>query len=362
MSSRDLNLESETTEARPGLELDVARLDAYMRQSVPGYKGPLSVRQYKGGQSNPTYLLITPARRYVLRRKPPGPLLASAHAVDREYRVLAALSAHTAVPVARPYALCQDETIIGTWFYIMEHVQGRIFWDPAFQEIAREERPRYFDAMNATIASLHRVDPAMAGLADFGRASGYLARQVARWSKQYRQDEAGGRVEALEQLIHWLPQHLPPTEQPPAIVHGDFRSDNLIFHPSEPRVIAILDWELSTIGDPLADFAYHLMMYRMPTLAIPGLLGRDLGELNIPSESHYVAAYCARTQRESIPHLNFYLAFCMFRLAGIFHGIRGRVARGTAASAQAREYARHVETIAELAWQQALSKGAPQAD
>lgn len=349
------DIDASTVEVRAGMQLDVGRLDEYLRRNVEGYEGPLSVRQFKGGQSNPTYLLITPAKRYVLRRKPPGRLLASAHAVDREYRVLSALGAHTKVPVARTYSLCCDESVVGTWFYVAEHVQGRIFWDPSLPEVLREERPQYFDAMNAAIASLHTVDPATAGLADFGRASGYLARQVERWSKQYRQDEAAGRVAALERLIDWLPRHLPKCEQPAAIVHGDYRADNLIFHPSAPHLVAILDWELSTIGDPLADFAYHLMMYYMPGLAIPGLFGRDLEALNIPGDAQYVEAYCARTGRTGIPDLNFYLAFCMFRLAGIFHGIRGRVARGTAVSAQAREYATRVEAIAELAWEQALS-------
>jgi len=343
-----------TIEVRPGLELDLSRLDEYLRTNVDGYAGPLTVRQFKGGQSNPTYLLVTPRKRYVLRRKPPGQLLASAHAVDREYRVLKALGDHSDVPVAKAYALCRDETVIGTWFYVMENVEGRIFWDPAFPEISREERPRYFDALNAALASLHNVDPQAVGLGDYGRAAGYLPRQIGRWSKQYAQDEAAGRVEALEKLIDWLPKHLPGHEQPAAIVHGDYRADNVIFHPTEPRVLAILDWELSTLGDPLADFCYHLMMYRMPTLAVAGLLGQDLRALNIPSESEYVQAYCARTGIES---LNFYIAFCMFRLAGILHGIRGRVVRGTAVSAKAREYAKQVEPLAELAWKQAMAQG-----
>lgn len=335
------------------MQFDLARLEEYLRVHVPEYQGPLCVRQFKGGQSNPTYLLITPGRHYVLRRKPPGQLLASAHAVDREYRVVSALGTQTQVPVARTYALCMDDSVIGTSFYVMEHVEGRIFWDPAFPEVPRELRRQYFSSTNAAIASLHRVDPAAVGLADFGKASGYLARQIARWSKQYREDEAAGRVAAMDRLIEWLPQHLPARKQSPAIVHGDFRVDNLVFHPSEPRLLAILDWELSTIGDPLADFAYHLMMYRMPTLAIPGLLGRDFDALGIPREEQYVAAYCAGTGRAEIPELDFYVAFCMFRFAGIIHGIRGRVLRGTAVSSRAREHAQHVETIADLAWQQA---------
>lgn len=342
----------ETIPPREGFELDVARLETWCREHVDAFDGPLKVRQFSGGQSNPTYLLSTPAQRYVLRRKPPGRLLPSAHAVDREYRVLSALAAHGAVPVPRTFALCTDDSVIGTWFYVMEHVAGRIFWDAALPEVAREERPRYFDAMNAVIASLHTVDHRGLGLADFGRPDAYFARQIARWSKQYREDTAAGRVEAMDRVIEWLGAHVPPGEEA-AIVHGDYRCDNLVFHPTEPRVVAVLDWELATIGHPLADFGYHLMMYRMPPIAVAGLLGRDLAGLNVPDEDEYVAAYCRRTGREGIAHLDFYLAFNFFRLAAILHGIRGRIVRGTAASAKAREYAQHVEAIAELAWRQA---------
>ena len=340
-----------TIEVRPGMELDVPRLDAFMREQVRGYEGPPVIRQFRGGQSNPTYLLVTPGARYVLRRKPPGQLMASAHAVDREHQVLSALGSHTQVPVARVYALCRDESVIGTWFYVMEHVQGRIFWDPALPQIPRAERPAYYDAMNAALATLHNVNPQQAGLADYGRPGGYLVRQVERWSKTYASDDAAGRVPALERLIEWLPRHMPAREEPAAVVHGDYRIDNLIFHPGQPRVLAILDWELSTLGDPLADFAYHLMAYRMPSLAVPGLAGRDPAELNIPSEQEYVRAYCARTGREGVHDFNFYLAFCMFRLAAILHGIRGRVVRGAAVSAQAKVHAQNVEAIAELAWE-----------
>lgn len=355
--STDTTDESSTTPMRPGMEIDVSRLDAFLREHVAGYRGPLEVRQFKGGQSNPTYLLVTPERRFVLRRKPPGRLLASAHAVDREYRVMTALGAYTEVPVARTLALCTDDAVLGTWFYVMEHVEGRIFWDPALPDVPRAERAQYFDALNAALATLHRVDPARAGLADFGPSGGYLSRQIARWSKQYTEDEAAGRIPAMERLIEWLPEHL-PREQAVAITHGDFRFDNVIFDPHEPRVRAILDWELSTLGDPLADFAYHLLMYRLPPLTKPTLRDRDLAALGIPSESEYVAAYCRRTGREGLPDLDYYLAFCMFRLAGIFHGIRGRVVRGNAVSAQAREYARLADTVAEAAWAQARRAGA----
>ena len=355
--STDTTGESSTTPMRPGMELDVGRLDAFLREHVAGYRGPLEVRQFKGGQSNPTYLLLTPERRSVLRRKPPGRLLASAHAVDREYRVMTALAAHTEVPVARTLALCTDDSVLGTWFYVMEHVEGRIFWDPSLPDVPAAERALYFDALNSALAALHRVDPERAGLSDFGPSGGYLARQIARWSKQYAEDEAAGRIPAMERLIEWLPVHL-PREQAVTITHGDFRFDNVIFDPREPRVRAILDWELSTLGDPLADFAYHLLMYRLPTLTRPTLRDRDLATLGIPSESEYVAQYCRRTGRDGIPDLDYYLAFCMFRLAGIFHGIRGRVARGNAVSAQAREYARLADTVAEAAWAQAQRAGA----
>lgn len=347
-----MNTEDITTPMRPGLELDTAALERYLRTAVAGFEGPLTVRQFKGGQSNPTYLLTTPERRYVLRKKPPGVLLPSAHAVDREFRVLRALL-DTPVPVARAQALCMDPAVIGTPFYVMDHMQGRVFYDPAFESAPRDMRPRYLEQMNATIAHLHSVDYAAVGLGDYGKPSNYLTRQIARWSTQYQNEEASaGRVKALEKLIDWLPQHLPAAEPTPAIVHGDFRVDNLMFHPAEPRVVAVLDWELSTIGDPLADFAYHLLMYRMPTLAFPGLAGRDLAALNLPSEADYVRMYCEKTGREAIEDLNFYVAFCLFRLAGIFHGILGRVRRGTSVSAQAQEYAKWTDAIAELGWEQ----------
>lgn len=345
------------TEVRPGLELDMARLADYLSAHVEGFAGPIELRQFKGGQSNPTYLLTTPRRRYVLRRKPPGPLLASAHAVDREFRVIDALGRHSSVPVPRAHVLCTDEAVIGTWFYVMDHVEGRIFWDPAFPELELPRRRAHAFALCAALAELHRVRPDGVGLGDYGRPEAYVARQIARWSRQYAEDRDAGRIAAMERLIEWLPQHLPAVEPPPAIVHGDFRADNVIFHPAEPRVAAILDWELSSLGDPLADFAYHLMAYRMPTLTIPGLLGRDVAALGLPGEREYIDHYCGLTDRQGIDGLEFYLAFCMFRLAGIIHGIRGRLARGTAVSAQAREYARHAETVAELAWRQAQAAG-----
>jgi aminoglycoside phosphotransferase (APT) family kinase protein len=343
---------AELSEVRAGFELDVARLERYLAEQVPGFRGPLSLRQFQGGQSNPTYLLDTPHRRYVLRRKPPGPLLASAHAVDREYRIMSALQAHSDVPVPEVLVLCTDETVIGTWFYVMTHIEGRVFWDTSFPEVPVEERARYFDAMNAALASLHNVDPARAGLSDYGKTGGYFTRQISRWSAQYRRDAEAGSVADLDRVIGWLEAHIPASEEV-SLVHGDYRCDNLIFHPRDTRVLAILDWELSTLGSPLADFGYHLMMYRMPSLAVSGLLGKDLPALGIPSEREYVAAYCARTGRDGIDHLEFYVAFNLFRFAAILHGIRGRMLRGNAVSQRARDYARHVEAVAHFAWQTA---------
>ena len=342
-----------TGAVREAHRFDAARLDRWMRDHVEGYAGPLAVEQFKGGQSNPTYRLVTPGRSYVLRRKPPGKLLPGAHAVDREFRVISALGGQ-GFPVARAYALCLDETVVGTAFYVMEMVEGRIFWDPAFSEVPRDERPAFFDAMNATIAQLHSIDPEAAGLGDYGKPGNYFARQITRWSQQYRADAEAGRVAAMDRLVEWLPRNIPPDEPKARILHGDFRCDNMILHETEPRVLAVLDWELSTLGHPLADFSYHLMMYRMPD----ALAGADLAALNIPSEREYVAAYCRRTGREGIADLDFYMAFNLFRLAGIVHGIKGRLVRGNASSAHAGEMVKRLEPLAELAWRQALKAGA----
>jgi aminoglycoside phosphotransferase (APT) family kinase protein len=343
---------SGTAAVRESHRFDETQLAHWMAGHVQGYSGPLTVEQFKGGQSNPTYKLLTPHRTYVMRRKPPGRLLKGAHAVEREAQVLQALG-RVGYPVAHVHGLCTDDRVIGTWFYVMDFVDGRLFWDATFPEVSREDRPRYFDAMNETLARLHCVDYNAIGLADYGRPGNYFARQIARWSQQYLGDvEHAGRDPNMDRLIEWLPVHIPAGIET-SIVHGDFRVDNIIFHPTEPRVLAVLDWELSTLGHPLADFAYHLMMYRLPPRIITGLVGSDLLALNIPSEADYVAAYCRRTGREGIPHLDFCVAFNMFRLAAIFHGIKGRLARGTAASAHAQEYAAGVEWMAELGWTQA---------
>jgi aminoglycoside phosphotransferase (APT) family kinase protein len=336
-----------TTDVRDEHRLDETALSEWMQQHVEDFQGPLHLEQFKGGQSNPTYKVNTPARSYVLRRKPPGPLLPGAHDVEREARVVRALGG-VGFPVARVYGVCSDATVLGSAFFVMQMVEGRIFWDASLPQVPRAERAVYFDAMNATLAALHQVDYAALGLHDFGKPGNYFARQIARWSKQYLQDADAGRDENMEQLLEWLPLNIPDDDQT-SIVHGDFRCDNMIFHAREPRILAVLDWELSTLGHPLADFAYHAIMYRMPANIVAGLKGVDLQAMNIPSEADYVAAYGARTGRAAIPAYDFYIAFNFFRLAAIFHGIRGRVLRGTAASAHAKERAASFPVLARLA-------------
>jgi aminoglycoside phosphotransferase (APT) family kinase protein len=347
---------SGTGAVREGQEIDLGRLTDWMTAHVEGFAGPLTITQFKGGQSNPTYKLTTPHQNYVMRRKPPGVLLPSAHAVDREYKVITALHGQ-GFPAPRTFGLCTDNDVIGTWFYIMDCVEGRVIWDATFPTVGRADRRDYFDAMNATMADLHKIDIAKAGLSDFGKPGNYFARQIGRWSKQYLEDQDAGVVPSMEKLVRWLPDNIPAGDET-SVVHGDYRCDNMIFHPTEPKVLAVLDWELSTLGHPLADFSYHLMMYRMPPSATTGLIGNDLAALNIPTEAEYVAAYCARTGRDGIANLDFYVAYNMFRLAGIIHGIRGRVVRGTAASAHAKKTAEGVELLADLAWEQAQKVGA----
>jgi aminoglycoside phosphotransferase (APT) family kinase protein len=350
---------SGTSDVREAHRFDEGALDSWMRANVRDYAGPLEVRQFKGGQSNPTYKLITPGRSYVMRRKPPGMLLKSAHAVDREYRVITALFAQ-GFPVAETFGLCTDESVIGTWFYIMDCVEGRVIWDGTFPDVPTAERRAYFEAMNQTMAHLHSIDPVAAGLADFGKPGNYFLRQIGRWSKQYLEDEAAGRVPEMDLLVDWLPANIPPGDET-AIVHGDYRCDNMIFHPTEPKVLAVLDWELSTLGHPLADFSYHLMMYRMPPTGTVGLTQVNLGEMNIPTEQDYIEMYCRRVGRDPADvtaNMDFYIAYNMFRLAAIVHGIRGRVVRGTASSEHAKAMSETVEPLAKLAWEQAMKAGA----
>jgi len=349
---------SGTRDVAEASRFDENALARWMEDHVEGFAGPLVVDQFKGGQSNPTYRLRTPSKAYVLRRKPPGKLLPGAHAVDREYRVVTALGG-AGFPVARTWGLCEDDAVIGTPFYVMDLVDGRIFWDAHLPEVPREDRAAYFDAMNAAIAALHVIDPAAIGLGDYGKPGDYFARQIGRWTRQYQGDDAAGRNAAMDRLVEWLPANSPPDAGDLRVIHGDFRCDNMIFHPEKPQILAVLDWELSTLGDPLADFAYHLMMYRMPAGITAGLAhGPPLGLLGIPSEDAYVAAYCRRTGRTGIPNLDFLVVFNMFRLAAIVHGIKGRVARGTAASAHAAAMASQFEPLADLAWEQAKRAGA----
>ena len=330
---------------------DAARLDEYMRANVQGYSGKLEIEQFRGGQSNPTYRISAGGKRYALRRKPPGKLLPSAHAVDREFRVISALYGAD-FPVPRPCALCEDDVVIGTSFYIMEYVEGRIFWELDLPGLAPDERAAIYDSSNATIARLHNFDYAAMGLDDFGKPGNYFARQISRWSGQYRASETR-TIDAMDRLIEWLPEHIPDDDSA-SIVHGDFRLDNMIIHPDEPRVIAVLDWELSTIGHPLADFTYHLMSWQMPEIGLgsAGLRDKDLAALGIPSEDEYTRLYCERTGRDAgIADREFYSAFNFFRLAAILQGIAGRVRDGTAASAHAGQAERAVEPLAVLGWE-----------
>ena len=334
------------------LRFDTHALDAWLRENVAGYEGPLSVSQFKGGQSNPTYKLDTPAQSYVLRRKPPGKILPGAHAVDREYRVMNALG-RQGFPVPTVHGLCGDESVIGTAFFVMDMVPGRIIWEAQFPGLSREARAAHFDAMNATIAQMHSYVPEEIGLGDYGRATGFVERQVGRWSKQYLEDLDGGRVPAMDRLVDWLSANLPPDSGDARIAHGDFRCDNMIFDAELPAVRAVLDWELSTLGDPAADFTYHLLMYRMPAGLFTGLAGLDLDELGIPHEDDYVTSYCQRTGRDHLPNKDYLVAFNLFRLAAILHGIRGRMARGSASSEHAASVASGLEPLAELAWTEA---------
>ena len=328
---------------------DLTSLERYLRENVDGFPGKLEVEQFKGGQSNPTFMLKAGNRRYVLRRKPPGKLLPSAHAVDREYRVITALH-RSGFPVAKTYCLCEDDTIIGTAFYVMDYVAGRVLWDPSLPDMGKDQRGAYFDELNRVIALLHSLDYASLGLADYGKPGNYIERQINRWTRQYRASETE-RIEAMENLIEWLPKNIPQGDET-TIVHGDYRMDNVMFHPTEPKILAVLDWELSTLGHPLADFAYHCMTWRLTPGQFRGMMGVDFKALGIPTEQEYVAAYCRRTGRDPIPNWDFYMAYNMFRLAGILQGIMGRVKDGTAASAHALEQGKRARPMAEAGWQQ----------
>jgi len=334
--------------------LDEAKLDAWLRQNVEGYRGPATLLQFKGGQSNPTYKVETPSRSYVLRRKPFGKLLPSAHAVDREFRVISALY-RQGFPVARPYALCSDEAVIGSAFYIMSMVEGRVFWNATLPGREKAERRAVYEAEIATLAELHQFDPEKIGLGDFGKPGNYFARQIDRWSKQYRASETKP-IAAMDRLMAWLPATVPVQERV-AVVHGDYRLDNMIFHATEPRVAAVLDWELSTLGDPLADFTYFLMNWALPSEGRSGLRGVDLEALGIPSMAETIELYCARTRRPGIPTLDWYFSYNLFRIAAISQGIAKRIVEGTAANERAREAAERAGPLAEMAWNFAQKAG-----
>ena len=345
---------SQLNEVTPRHRFDVERLAAHLAQHLPDFKGPLTVKQFQGGQSNPTYLLTTPAARYVMRSKP-GPaaqLLPSAHAIEREFRVMRALAAQ-GIPVPQTLLLSEDEEVVGRAFYLMQHVEGRIFWEQSLPGVSNAERSALYDEMNRVLAQLHSVDIERAGLADYGRAGNYFARQIGRWSKQYRASETG-KVDAMDHLIDWLPQHIPPGDET-TVVHGDYRMDNLIFHPAEPAIIAILDWELSTLGHPLADFSYHCLSWHIPPGAFRGIAGLDLSTLGIPTEAEYIARYCERTRRQSIEHWNFHLAYNLFRIAAILQGVYKRATEGIASSDNAAESGQRVRTLAEIGWSMAQS-------
>ncbi|HKX93207.1 MAG TPA: phosphotransferase family protein [Methylibium sp.] len=339
---------------------DTDALQACLEERLDGFAGPLSVERFQGGQSNPTYKLVTPQRCYVLRSKPApkARLLPSAHAIEREYAVMGALQG-SAVPVPRMLLLCEDEAVIGCAFYVMEFVEGRVLWEQSLPGFDATGRAAVYDEMNRVIAALHRVDIERAGLAGYGRPGNYFERQIGRWSRQYQASLCPELepIAAMDRLMEWLPAQLPASardERDVAVVHGDFRLDNLVFHPSEPRVIAVLDWELSTLGHPLADFSYHCMSWHIAPGSFRGIGGLDLAALGIPDERSYIARYCARTGRTDVDAVladwNFYLAYNLFRMAGILQGIAKRVVDGTAASAQAREAAAGARPLAELGW------------
>lgn len=339
------------------LQLDLTRLEPYLQQQIADYQGPLTLKRFKGGQSNPTYQLVTPGRSYVLRRKPSGALLPSAHAVDREYRVIKALH-EAGFPVPRPFVLCENVSIIGTMFYVMEMVEGRVLWEMTLPGMPVTERAAIYDSMVSTLASLQRLDYKQLGLTDFGKPTDYFARQLSRWGKTYGISETE-TIPEMDRLNRWLPANVPGDDET-SLVHGDYRMDNMIMHPTEPRVVAVLDWELSTLGHPLGDFTYHLLPWLLPTLGekISNLGGVDLLSLGIPTLDQYISRYCALTGRAEISHLDFYSAYTVWRLACIYQGIIKRVKEGTAASSDAPQSADLVRELAAIAWGYAVKAGA----
>lgn len=332
--------------------LNHPRLDEWLVANVSGYRGPGRLTKFGFGQSNPTFRLSSPSGEYVVRRKPLGPLLPKAHAIEREYRVLSALEP-SAVPTPRVFALCEDPSVFGAAFFVMEYIEGRIFHDQTLPGLSKAERAAVFDSMNQVVADLHSLAPADHGLADYGRGDGFLARQVATWTRQYRASQTR-TIKAMDSLIEWLPRHLPP-EQPARLFHGDLRLDNMIFHPTEPRVVALLDWELSTLGDPLADFAYHALVWRVAPDLFRGLEGLDFDATGIPVEADYVERYRRRTGRSEIPNWDFYLAFSLFRVAAILQGVLHRAETGQASASDAAAVGAKAEPLALIGW--AIAQG-----
>jgi len=337
------------------LKFDEAALDAYLKEHVEGYEGPLDVKQFKGGQSNPTYLLTTPSKKYVLRRKPPGKLLPSAHAVDREYRVMTALGGQ-GFPVPKTFVLSEEDSVVGTQFFVMEFLDGRIFWDARLPSLSPPERRPIIEAAIDTLGHLHTVDFEAADLSDYGKHEAYFERQIGRWSKQYKAAETH-EIPAMDRLIEWLPTAIPEGNET-AVVHGDYRLDNMVMHKDEPRVIGVLDWELSTLGHPLADFTYYLMAWFFPPEVRGGLMGADLKELNIPTVDEVVERYGAKTGRSDIPDLDFCLAYNMFRIASILQGVYKRGLDGNASSDQAARTKDQIAPLADYAWGFAKKAGA----
>jgi aminoglycoside phosphotransferase (APT) family kinase protein len=338
---------------RAAHRFDEAVLERYLSSHMAAFKAPLQVQQFGGGQSNPTFFLTAGGKHYVLRKKPPGQLLKSAHQVDREFRIMNAL-AKTDVPVPKMHVLCEDDSVIGTAFYVMEYLEGRIFRDPQLPDASPAERAAIYDNMNDVMARLHKVDFAAIGLSDYGKPGNYFERQVARWITQYRAAQTD-QIPDMEQLIEWMPAHIPKDDSV-SIAHGDFRLENSIFHPTEPRMIAVLDWELSTIGHPLADLAYNCMGYHVMNPRQGGLVGIDYAKTGIPTEADYIAKYCARTGRDRIDNWSFYLSFSIFRLASIAQGVYKRGLDGNASSDQAAKFGNTCQLLAENAWRIANSR------
>jgi aminoglycoside phosphotransferase (APT) family kinase protein len=339
---------TETVPVRDVHRIDEPALERYLVEHVPGFRGPIELKQFQGGQSNPTYYLRAGSGEYVLRRKPPGKLLPSAHAVDREYRVITALQG-SGVPVPRTYVLCEDPAVVGTSFYLMDCVHGRVFADPLLPGLSPADRTTLYDQFAEILARLHRVDWKAVGLEEFGRPGNYFARQIHRWTTQYRASETE-KIDAMEHLMAWLPDNV-PSDDTVTLVHGDYRPGNMIVHPTEPRVLALLDWELSTLGHPLGDLSYTCVPYYMgPGETLGGVDGLDLGAMGIPTEQEYVAAYCRKAGRGAIDHWDFYVAFALFRLGAIAQGIMGRVRDGTANDPRAVERGKRARPLGEAGW------------